>query len=538
MLLAFLLICLSLVQACIAPAVYDATSSLTSSILDTSFSFASSDSIADTCKDIDKCRSLVGIITSCLATIFACIWVAVHPNIPGPNQSWASRQFESFKVIVVTLLVPEWVLAWAVRQLLQSREYAKMLEAARLTGNDEAPLQHKRNSTDEGHTTRRPPNNQGSEQPAGIRLEELSRPRAHWSTYSMGSVSEVSRGEPDNERTRLAPRQSLERSPSVPPEPWSKFVDPWEVEHYLGRTNESWTTAHGFLAIMGGFYYYQNGKPMFPLQVDEVSGLDNLQGDQSQYILALVKSRSFVPPTSDELGDKSKGDTLSKIIAVLQTLWFVAQCIARRIGNLAITNLEIMTLAYTVITVAMYAAWWHKPLNVRCPIRVKGNENIVKNVQPFKWTSRNIIYYVIGEQDYIFRLSCEERVPTFWSSCNSFHGNLPLYADIIALTVAMVFGAVHCAAWSYVFPSLAEQCMWRVCAIAITAIPLPMAVAFAVSDPFSATPAHAAVFFMALGALLYISARGILVVLSFTTLRHLEPSAFQTVQWTTWIPHI
>jgi hypothetical protein len=35
-------------------------------------------------------RSIWGIIWSCLSTIFACTWIAVHPNIPGPHESeWA-----------------------------------------------------------------------------------------------------------------------------------------------------------------------------------------------------------------------------------------------------------------------------------------------------------------------------------------------------------------------------------------------------------------------------------------------------------------
>ncbi|KZP10918.1 hypothetical protein FIBSPDRAFT_837989 [Athelia psychrophila] len=431
----------------------------------------------NTCNELDKCRSLVSIVTSCLATIFACIWVAVHPNMPGPEQSWMSRQIESFKLVVATLLVPEWVLAWAVRQYLQARHYGKILEEARVEAANDAALPRGRNSTNKGNTPNPSSSDEGSEQPAPSRLQELSTPRANLSTECAGSM---------------------------------------------------------------GFYCYKNGKPRFPLQVDDVSDFDYCGGreDKSHYILTLVKSRSLVPPTLDELGDKSKGDALSKSIAILQTLWFVAQCIARRIGNLAITNLEIMTLAYTVITVAMNAAWWHKPLNVRCPIRIEGDAKIVKNPKTFKWTSRNIIYYVIGEQDCIFCLRGKERVPTFWSSCSTMETKLPLYADIIALTVAMVFGAVHCAAWSYVFSSLAEQWMWRVCAIAIAAIPLPMAAAFAVSDPFAENPPHIAMVFMALGALLYILARMILLVLSFTTLRHLPPSAFQTVQWTTWIPHL
>src|ERR1700691_5725134 len=30
-------------------------------------------------------RTKTSIVWSCLVTIFSCTWVAVHPNIPGPN---------------------------------------------------------------------------------------------------------------------------------------------------------------------------------------------------------------------------------------------------------------------------------------------------------------------------------------------------------------------------------------------------------------------------------------------------------------------
>lgn len=287
---------------------------------------------------------------------------------------------------------------------------------------------------------------------------------------------------------------------------------------------------------MGGFHYYQGEQPTCPLVV-ELVGRTSETSDY-QFISTLIKSRQLGPPTSGELGDKSKGDSLSKTIAVFQTLWFVIQCIARRADNLAITNLEIMTLAYTVITVAMYAAWWDKPLNVRCPVKVKGNRDRGRP-RSFRWN--HMIDYVTGDQDYWLDLSCEERVPTFWSSCTS-EDEIPLQADIISLSVAMLFGAVHCAAWSYAFPSLAEKQMWRACAIAITAIPLPMAGMFVVLKPldgFHWDLIHfLQSFIMTLSGLLYIIARIFLLVLSFTTLRNLPLSAYQTVQWTTWIPHI
>lgn len=37
------------------------------------------------CGDIDHCRTLNGIIQSCLVTILACVWFAVHRNVPAPQ---------------------------------------------------------------------------------------------------------------------------------------------------------------------------------------------------------------------------------------------------------------------------------------------------------------------------------------------------------------------------------------------------------------------------------------------------------------------
>ncbi|KZP14052.1 hypothetical protein FIBSPDRAFT_921454 [Athelia psychrophila] len=467
--LALLLVSLSLLQGCIAPAVSNAIApaKYASPFPDTTSSLDSSSSTSNTCDSLNNCRSLVGIVTSCLATIFACVWVAVHPNVPGPKQDRTSRYFESFKLVVVTLLVPEWVLAWAVRQFLQARKFRDKLESASIYAA--IAIGYDKNTTHERNTRRAS---------SGIWRGGMSVPHNTPSKDGTGSVREARTGELEIKRASPVLRRSRVRS--MP-----------ELREPARKLDLSWTITHGFLMTMGGFHSYRGGQPTCPLDVRSV--------------LALVRSRSLAPPTSVELRDRSKGDALSKTIAILQTLWFVAQCIARRVENLAITNLEIVTLAYTAITVAMYTAWWHKPLNMHCPVR---------------------------------------RVPTFWSSCYADDGPLPLYADIIALSVAMVFGAVHCAAWSFAFPSLEQQKMWRVCAIAIAAIPLPMAVAFAVFNPFHASyrtsgfSDYAQVTCMALGALLYIPARMILLVLSFTTLRQLPLSAYQTVQWTTWIPHV
>ena len=85
------------------------------------------DSLAgNRCTDLTHCRTIWSIVWSCLVTIFSCTWVAVHPNVPclekqNPVISFAGHRLPLF---ICALLVPEYVLAWAIRQFLRAREIA------------------------------------------------------------------------------------------------------------------------------------------------------------------------------------------------------------------------------------------------------------------------------------------------------------------------------------------------------------------------------------------------------------------------------
>ena len=101
----------------------------------TNFTSTSLGTISDpnqsTCNDVHYCRTMSSLIWSCISTILACIWTAVHRNIAGPKQGKVSRILEHGKIIVVGLLVPEWVLAWAIRQFLNARNLGRRLEQVR-----------------------------------------------------------------------------------------------------------------------------------------------------------------------------------------------------------------------------------------------------------------------------------------------------------------------------------------------------------------------------------------------------------------------
>jgi hypothetical protein len=69
-------------------------------------------------------RGVNDIIISCFATIFACTWSAVHPNIPAPTDCWWTCFKRQVATMVYALLAPEAVTAWALRQRLAARTIA------------------------------------------------------------------------------------------------------------------------------------------------------------------------------------------------------------------------------------------------------------------------------------------------------------------------------------------------------------------------------------------------------------------------------
>ena len=97
----------------------------------------SDQSTAPSCDNIIERRTLLGIVWSCLTTIFLCTWVAIHPNIPRQAnlrdktflrkfRHKVSRFFQDkLPLFLCTLFIPEYVLAWAIRQRIVARKISK-----------------------------------------------------------------------------------------------------------------------------------------------------------------------------------------------------------------------------------------------------------------------------------------------------------------------------------------------------------------------------------------------------------------------------
>ncbi|KAK0436660.1 uncharacterized protein EV420DRAFT_235105 [Desarmillaria tabescens] len=69
-------------------------------------------------------RTVWSILWSCTATIFACTWVSVHPNVPGPKliaHGWFVRGMQRLKLMLLAIFCPEAMIIWAFRQWFVAR---------------------------------------------------------------------------------------------------------------------------------------------------------------------------------------------------------------------------------------------------------------------------------------------------------------------------------------------------------------------------------------------------------------------------------
>ena len=69
-------------------------------------------------------RTILSMVWSCLATLVACSWVAVHPNVPSAKDSNARILGRRLAMMGYMLLAPELVIYWAAKQHLSAKEIA------------------------------------------------------------------------------------------------------------------------------------------------------------------------------------------------------------------------------------------------------------------------------------------------------------------------------------------------------------------------------------------------------------------------------
>ncbi|KAJ7148488.1 hypothetical protein C8R43DRAFT_889063 [Mycena crocata] len=385
---------------------------------------------ANSCDDIHSCRRRFDIVWSCLATIFVCTWVSVHPNLPPPNQSLLWRKL---RMMLITVVAPEVMMGFAWRQFYAARSFEK----------------------------------------------DFKIPRSH-----------------------------------------------------------------GFFISMGGFVSRLGHNPVVVQK----------QFDTVPEYLADMRAVGEA-----EIMDKSKGDGLSKAVALIQGLWFTIQCLARVQQRLPVCELEITTLAFAVVNTVIYWLWREKPLDVQVPILIgprvetfkvesvdeeqsipstASQETVAVHAGPWRSDVGHAIGGAIRGIYPDYKPTRYTSVPSFWSADDlRSKDKEPFIAECL---VGTIFGAIHCAAWNADFLSVEEKWIWRATALLVAAVPGMVALAVWARDFVDGQHSvwSSRLFIVgALGITIYPIARLFLIVLPIIALRALAPGELTAVNWSTYIPH-
>ncbi|KAI9512039.1 hypothetical protein F5148DRAFT_992934 [Russula earlei] len=329
---------------------------------------------------------------------------------------------------------------------------------------------------------------------------------------------------------------------------------------------EGWTLTHGFFAVMGGFMEYEGSKPIRVLLPEQLESY------------SLMGNGNFPRIAKAEIDDKNKGDVISKMLVILQTGWFITQCIARSIQELPVTELELVTVAFATLNFAMYVLWWDKPLNVQRAVRVykklspeqhtddwddeveatstvgfwgalrDGLSGVPAAISlgPFiadpdvhdePWLLRVVMWPLVKPTHILYGRIAEHetRIATFYP--DDWVTDRMNFAMIIVATVALAFGGIHCIGWTFTFPSSLERTLWRVASVSITTIPvLLLLLVFASSYLQLEGKAWNTILMPPL--FLYMLSRVALLILPFLSLRSLPPAAYHIIHWLSFIPHV
>lgn len=269
-----------------------------------------------------------------------------------------------------------------------------------------------------------------------------------------------------------------------------------------------------------------------------------------------LKRLPYIPAA--ELDDKNKSDSLVRFIAVIQILSIIIQIIIRGIRHLAVSQLEIAVFAFSVCAIVIYCLNWEKPKSVQVPytlLQYRGDiPKLVLECVAVRSSRKSLVHSMLDFFRYLIMLG-GLLGPTDDIPGSRIQNHFTInkvgaendYWQVTGLFIGgTMFGAVHVAAWDFVFPTSVERNRWQATSIICVSVPVLFLLLFQLggwigryitnrkleSIGFGLTVG----FFLVLVPL-YIMSRLFLLVEIFRTLLFLPPSAYVST-WATNVPHI
>ncbi|KAF9442587.1 hypothetical protein P691DRAFT_738804 [Macrolepiota fuliginosa MF-IS2] len=451
------------------------------------------------CPDPDNDRTTSGILWSCLATIFACTWSAVHPNLSGPRDSGFQRLRRQVITMICAIIAPELMAVWAMRQRLAAERLKKEFNDR---FHDDIPR--------EGWTL----THGFFIQMGGFMVCHNGKPVKVLTFKRM--LASIQKGEidiPVIHEKDIADKNKgdfLTKLLVVGQTTWFvvQCVTRWCLRLPLAEL-EVLTLA--FAALNGIIYWIWWAKPQ---GVQEPIGLP-LKPTASP---SLHRETSFDASTDDpepklsqpmDIPTPNDPATATRDEAVAS-----GDNPEPAEVNLDTTNLNTSSTAVFFFALSPY-------LLVR---------NLIKLAQAIRCRSRHRAeFFIVGRS----------RVPMFYAD-DLMQGNMNGLAIIPSIGIGIISGAFHLTLWSSsTFPTFLSHELWKWSALFVTVAPalalvlLPMVSS---RSPKIVKTLAAAVYQTSM--MLYIVARCVLIYLSFSTILDLPKGVLRDVQWVNLIPHV
>lgn len=609
-------------------------------------------------------RGSLDIVWTCLSILLLCTYKVLHQNVPlqsiPDSEDWKQNFYRSYfrtlhKIgwMLINLVAPEFILAkaWSDRKAVHIAhtnlgKWAK-IDQVQWTrththlanmGGFSIKFNLKQNEVADAMDGAHAVHNEADQAQKSCEPSSPSSKRDQLLGVRSDSQSGMGRIDVDVESANITPVPGPATSPQPsnitlatlpyhyifntlenqmrddPPALTSTIEDSIKTwSHYIGSIN--WTVdSHNLRLVKEALrsvrrHQFTEGERRHFISVwmSWYRNLRALQGDLwilDAHQLCLARELGIIEKLpsvqQDDLDDRNKGDVFVTVVALGQIVRFVLQLVVRLSHGQSTSQLEIVTLAFAVVTAVTYCLLWGKPKDVTYSIILpaerhpRNKEDMIylalvgpstllpwittrsaASQQPASRTNAHpwSIQWVRLKIDDVLGWFCTQQWLRGPDSKRGALGlsSLPAYFDALGISnfdihvnhdlkmkathfstcaiggggVALVlFGAIHCLAWDFSFATAAEKWLWRVSSILEVALPVCGILGQYLE---SRLWPHGSPFVelmnlgqwpIFMGSLAYyLFARGFILVEVFRSLAYLPPDAFET-SWSANLPHI
>ena len=461
----------------------------------------------------------------------------MHLTVPAAGDSTVTKILRKLKWTLVTVLAPELVLALGAMNRLEADYLMTCLRElegdGRLEGTvDEIDIQHMSSRPAQYWTIEpKPPNF------LSLIYSRFKRSRRTKDVLLEAEAPNIEQQQlPVVKADSVIELDRISRTSMNSGQTTHSQAPPYQC---IASRRQVFTLTHAYLVVLGGL--------RLELQRDGELPKDHSRSHWEACIPYLTTSSlvdvvyrfpfsplQYIDITEEEIRDKSNSDIFTKLIAIGQILSLALSVLSRWVRHIAVSQLELVTLAFAVMATLIYLVNLDKPQNIEVASVLK-----MSKFSTDPEMDRHIRLNMVHTFDFRYGnpANDEELVEVAkMSRLDNLHYNSRLSdshyktSSYLMIVSSVVFGALHCIAWKYDFPTSAERLLWRIAAVASTVLPCFIFLLRSIVTAIN-------VYFVFMITLLYTMARLILITITFTSLRQM-PADLYISTWAQYIPTI